>query len=366
MSSPAPATSLLDGIRRELDRSLLRTRNGIKHVVGVDRARVGLSPKDTVWQRDKAQLWRYHNPRVRYAPPVVLIMSLVSRSYILDLRPGNSFVEHLLAAGLDVFLLDWGEPDAEESQNTIETYVDGYMPRAVRAACEEAGVKDVTMLGYCLGGILALLYATRRQSRLRNLALMATPVDFDHMGILAGLMREGRVDPDSILDETGNVPPDVIKNGFRVRRPTGDLVTYANLWENLWNDEYVEGYQAMNQWANDHVPFPGAAARQMQRLFVHENRLRKGSLRLASRNVDLSSIGCPVLNIIAEKDDIVPLAAAEPIRELLHPREFEELKLKAGHVALIAGRRAAKETIPAIIDWLVRHSRRLERERRVP
>jgi polyhydroxyalkanoate synthase len=85
-------------------------------------------------------------------------MSLVSKSYIFDLRPGASFVEVLLDQGLDVFMLDWGVPDERDAGNTLETYCDDYLPRAVRATLQASGARDVTVLGYCLGGVLTLLY----------------------------------------------------------------------------------------------------------------------------------------------------------------------------------------------------------------
>ena len=82
---------------------------------------VGATPKDVVWRRDKAELWRYRSGPVRYGPPVLIVHSLVSRSYILDLRPGSSLVEYLTDAGLDVFLLDWGVPDELDADNDLET-----------------------------------------------------------------------------------------------------------------------------------------------------------------------------------------------------------------------------------------------------
>lgn len=367
MAETRSSSSLLATLQREVDRSILRARNGIKHAAGIDRAGVGLSRKDTVWERDRAQLWRYHNPKVKLAPPLLIVMSLISRSYILDLRPKNSFVEHLLNAGYDVFLLDWGVPDASDSGNTIETYVDGYLPFSVAATCQEAGTESVSLLGYCLGGVLATLYvAGHREAPVRNLVNIAAPVDYTKLGIVAGLARRGRLDAKTMVDDTGNIPADAIRAVFRIRKPTADWVQYANLWENLWNDEYLEGYQAMNRWNNDHVPFAGAAMEQFVRLMIRENRLMKGTLRLGDRQVRLKSVTCPVLNVMAEKDDIVPLASAEPLRDLVGSAEAEDLKLSAGHVGLLAGRKAAKETLPSIVEWLDRHSDRLRRSYSVP
>src|SRR3712207_4837556 len=133
-------------------------------------------------------------------------MSLVSRSYIFDLRPGNSLVEYMLKRGFDVYVLDWGVPDHLEADNTISTYTDYYLPKVVDAVRETSGSEDVTMIGYCFGGVLATLYAAGHQGpQLRNLVVMAPPVDQDKMP-MAAMSAEGRNDPEDMIGEDGNVP----------------------------------------------------------------------------------------------------------------------------------------------------------------
>ena len=342
-------TALLDRVQRDVERAVLRGRNGLRYAAGTSRPKVGQTPKDVVWRRHKAQLWRYRSDDVRYRPPVLIVHSLVSRSYVLDLYPGNSAVDFFRQSGLDVYLIDWGVADEAEAANTLETYADDYIP----AAIEATGAEEVTLLGYCFGGVLSLLAAARHpELPIRNLVLMATPVDFDGMGAITGLIRDGRLDPDDVVDETGNVPPEAVENAFRMLKPTSEYTQYLTLWENLWNDRYVEGYQAMGQWMRDHVPFPGAAFRQTVEQLVRENGLMDGTV------ADLSRIRCPALNVLAKRDHIVPRAAAEPIPGLLGGGA-EELQLDAGHVGLVAGRAAAKVTLPGIVDWIVAHSEAL-------
>ena len=108
---------------------------------------------------------------------------------------------------------------------------------------------------------------------------MATPVDFSQMETITALIRDGRLEPDDVVEPTGNVPPDVIENGFKLLKPTARS-QYATLWENLWNDEFVEGYQAMGQWARDHIPFPGAAFAQTVEGLVRRNGLVEGTFEL--------------------------------------------------------------------------------------
>ena len=125
--SLAPA-DLLSRVERDVQRAVRRSRNGLRYAAGTTRPKVGRTPKDVVWRRHKAELWRYRSDERRYRPPLVIVHSLVSRSYVLDLYPGNSAVEFFLRSGLDVFLLDWGVPDEADAGNTLEHYVDDGIP----------------------------------------------------------------------------------------------------------------------------------------------------------------------------------------------------------------------------------------------
>jgi polyhydroxyalkanoate synthase len=349
---------LVSRVNREVERSLLRARNGVRYVRGTHRPNVGATPKEVVWRRGKAEVWRYDNGTVRYGPPVLIVHSLVSRSYILDQRPGNSLVEFLPAAGLDVFMLDWGVPDELDADNDLARYVDWYLPRAVAAVRRETGSDEVTLVGYCLGGVLAALYAAGYDDApVRNLVLMATPVNFDEMGAMVALLREGRLNPDEMCDDTGNVPADVLYTGFYMQAPTVEVAQKATLLENLWNDEFVDGFQAMAQWSRDHVPFPGATFRELVEEFVRKNALMTGSIRVGDRKINLADARGNVLNAMAERDNVVPPPAVEPVMELIgDPALREELRLPGGHVTFGTGRSAVKHTMPSLAGWIIDHS----------
>jgi polyhydroxyalkanoate synthase subunit PhaC len=358
---PSPQV-VLDRVRRDVERNALRARNGIKLVAGVDRPGVGVTPKDVVWRRGRSQLWHYRNDPdvhggVRYSPPLLLVFSLISRSYILDLTPGNSFVEQLLKAGFDVYLLDWGEPDERDAQNGLEDYVDDYIPAAIERMRELSGCDEINLFGYCFGGDLSLLYAAHHpDAPLRSLTVLATPVDFRHMGPLADLFRVGGLEVDDVLDPHGNVPPQVVLRGFKTLTPTGEITRYVTLWERLWNDEYVAAYQAMTSWSDDHVPFPGEAARQTVRMLVRDNAMLTDRLGVGGDPVHLRDIRVPFLTVRADRDHIVPADASAPLIDLVGSDDKHELRLAAGHMGLVVGRTAAKTTVPTIIDFLRRRS----------
>jgi polyhydroxyalkanoate synthase len=348
---------LLGGIRREVERNAFRARNGIKYVAGSEWAPRGPTPSEVVWRLDKVHVRRYRRTDAAgFATPVLAFLGLVSRSYIFDLWRGNSFAQRLMDAGFDVFVLDWGEPDAADARNTIDTYLQRYLPRAIDAVRGATAAEQVSVIGYCMGGDLALLgLATDPGLPIRNLVTMATPVDFSQIPRLVLDVSE-RVNADSVIDESGLVPASVVDGLFRVRRPTADLVQYANLWQNLWNDEFMEGYQAMGRWLREPVPIAGAAFRQLAGEWVRGNGFVNGTLHVGGRRADFASLRLPVLAVIATKDDIVPEAAASPIADLLPNAELELVRLDAGHASLTVGRIASKVAMPVIASWLAARS----------
>jgi polyhydroxyalkanoate synthase len=355
---PTIPLDLAGRVNRDLERSVLRARNGLRYVRGTHRPELATTPRDVVWKRDKAELWRYRGGPVRFEQPLLIVTSLVSRSYILDLLPGSSSVEFLRRQGFDVFMLDWGIPDHLDADNMLETYVDEYLPRAVEAVRRETGAEEITMVGYCLGGVLATLYVNgHADDRVRNLILLATPVDYDAMGPMVAALKEGRFEPDDLIDESGNVPADVLYSGFFMMAPTTVVAQNATLLENLWNDEFVRGFQAVSQWTRDQIPFPGAAFRQVVEDLIRRNRLMDGTLRIGGRAIDVTWTRANVLNAMAENDRVVPRAAAEPAGELIgRPERREVMLLKGGHATFGTGRSAFRHTLPRLTDWIASHS----------
>jgi len=353
---PAP-DDLLQRIRSDVERAGMRARNGIRHVAGVGRPELGGTPKDVVWKAGRAELWRYRTDRVEYDPPVFIVNSLIGRSTILDLTEKSSLVRSFLGAGHEVFMLDWGVADERDSRNTLETYVDDYMHSAVTAASNLSGSNGVNLFGYCLGGVLSTLLTARYpELPIRSLTALATPIDSDAMGLLYDLVRDGKIDPAALIDETGNVPPEVVRRAFTLLKPTSEVVKYVNLWENLWNDEFVASYQAMAQWLGDPVPFPGATFLQIVQMLIRDNAFMHDAIRLGGQSVHLRDIRCPFLNVTAERDEIVPPAAARPLLHLVGSVDKEELSLNAAHVGVIAGRTASRVTVPTIIEFLSKRS----------
>ena len=341
--------------------------SGTNLVLQGTRVRTGQTPKEIVWEKDKARLYRYE-PHVekRFSVPVLLVYALILRPYILDLLPGNSFVEYLLREGFDVYLLDWGIPGEEDKGLSFENYVLDYLPETVEQVLENSEAEGLTLFGYCQGGTMSAIYASLFPSEsLKNLVLLATPIDFapDEPGLF-GLWTvwsrhsEKLIDPGLVVEAFGNFPADLPSRladaTTGIFKPFADYLgsPYAKPWGLVEQDEALDSFLATSKWVDDEVPFPGEAFRQWIRDFYQRNKLAKGELELRGYRVDLSNIECPVLNIAGKKDYICPLPQAEAAMGLIGSHDKEFLALDAGHVGLMAGPMAKDELWPRIRGWL--------------
>jgi polyhydroxyalkanoate synthase len=173
---------------------------------------------------------------------------------------------------------------------------------------------------------------------------------------MSQMFVEGRLEPAEAIDSTGMVPARVLDQAFQSLKPTDAVVQQVNVLQNLWNDQWLTGFIAMNKWARDQVPLPGALLRQIVERLVRGNSLAEGTVALGRGEVNLGDIECPFLNVFCRRDDLVPPRSAAPLTGLVGSEDVTELCLESGHVGLVAGRQAAKVARPQIADWIRAHS----------
>lgn len=354
-------TAVAESVRREIERTFRRGVKGLEYVRAGDPG-VGLTPKDVVHSRGTLRLYHYR-ARVDevYRTPVLLVMSLISKPYILDLAPGQSLVEFLLDRGFDVYMIDWGTPRREDKRLRLEDYVLDFIPECVEVVHERSGEPDVSIAGYCMGGLLAALYAALHPDagaggRLRNLACFTTPVNYDGMGLFKVWTDPAHFDVDRVVDRLGNVPPQMLYASFNLLRPASQVAGRLRLWDNMWDDEFVVSWRRLQRWAEDQIPFPGECFRQTTKELQQQNLLMKGEFQLGGRAVDLSNIRVPFLHVVAEHDHIVPYEAARDLVGMVGSEDREEIVLKGGHVSLVAGPNAVRRLWPQLEDWLAERS----------
>ncbi|MGH7425889.1 MAG: alpha/beta fold hydrolase, partial [Candidatus Methylomirabilales bacterium] len=255
--------------------------------------------------------------------------------------------------GFDFYLLDWGIFGDEDDGLTVDECVLRILPVMVKKLLESSQAKEVSLLGYCMGAPLSACYiALHPEAPVRNFVNMAGPIDFEKAGFFTTWMDKRYFDAEKLVDAFGGMPADLIRVGFKLLKPTADLSSYSNLWWNMWNDRYVEGFKALNKWANEYMPIPGCFFKQWVEEFYQGNKMVKGEFYLEGRRVDLSNIRCSVLVVGAQTDYIAPAACVRALVDVVSSRDTEYVELPGGHISLIAGRQAASVGWPKVRGWL--------------
>jgi polyhydroxyalkanoate synthase len=204
-----------------------------------------------------------------------------------------------------------------------------------------------------MGGLFCLLYGgVFETTPMKNLITIATPVNYEGMGLFRQWSDKRWFDVDRVVDSVGNIPPEMLYRSFELLRPADRLVAYVRLWDNLWNDQYVKHYRLLNKWTSDQIPFPGECYRQTTKELMWENKLMKGELEIGGKPVDLKRVTCPTLNAMAQHDHIAPYDATKDLTSLIGSEDKEDVVMKGGHVSLVAGANAVMRLWPKVNDWL--------------
>ena len=357
MAEESISPDVIARARKMVDRTIQRNIKGLGFLTGPP-AKVGLTPKDVIYERGTLRLYHYHplSDEV-YRVPLLLVMATTNKAYVFDLAPGQSMVEYLLKQGFDVYVIDWEPPTPEERNLNLADYTQDFLPTCVEKVLNESGEPDLSIVGYCQGGVLSLIYAASHPNGpLKNLACLTTPVDFSEMGLSAIWSDEKHFDVDRLVDTLGIVPQDFVTASFEMLRPAQKTAGQLRVWEQMWNDEFVNSYRAFERWGNETLPLAGEYMRQTTKELSWGNKLYTGELLVGGKPAKLENITVPVMHAVAEHDHLVPYESSKALLEQVGSKDREEVLLKGGHVSLVAGPNAVRRMWPRVDAWLSERS----------
>ncbi|WP_328703098.1 alpha/beta fold hydrolase [Alkalihalobacterium elongatum] len=314
--------------------------------------KVGQTPRKLVWKLNKASLWYYSAKDKKYETPLLLIYSLVNKSYILDLYPGMSMIEAFLKEGYDVYLLDFGIPGLEDKDLTLDDYILKYMDKAVKRTLRHSYSDEVSLIGYCLGGTLTAIYSAIAKTPIRNVVLFAPPIDFKDINLTKewrkALTNNG-FNLNEIIDEYGIIPAKVMESSLKFATTPFTVSSFLKNSQSKKNDLKTE---LLYRWVEDQIPFPGATLKQLLNDLVLKNKLVEGELIIKGKKVNLANIRSNILIISMIHDEIVPEEYTQTIMDLLSSEDKLFARIKGGHVSL-----AMTGKIPNVVkEWLAERS----------
>lgn len=324
------------------------------------KIRKGVSRSEVVYEEDRLKLLHYvSDNEPRYKTPLVFIYALVNRPYILDLKKGRSVVAQFVNHGFDTYLVDWGVPTRADRHLTFDDYINGYMANVMDYLTERTGAETLNVLGYCMGGTMSAMFTALHPERVKNLILLAAPIDFSSNDSLLNLWtRAENFDVDKFVDTFGNCPAEFLQSMFLLLRPVGNFIEKPiNFYEHMHEEKFLEDFLTTESWLNDNIPVPGEVYRQFVKYLNQQNLLVQNRMPVGKHIVNLQNITCPVLNLMAGKDDLVPCSQGMPFTDLVGSKDRKTILLDgSGHIGLAIGGRAQKEVWPQACEWLGQRS----------
>ncbi|MFB6152644.1 MAG: class III poly(R)-hydroxyalkanoic acid synthase subunit PhaC [Halodesulfurarchaeum sp.] len=320
---------------------------------------VGGTPSEVVYEENKLQLLHYESQtEEQHDVPILIAYALINRPYILDLQPDRSVVRTLLENGMDVYLIDWGEPSRLDQALTLDDYVNRYIDNCMDVVRERSGQDQVHLFGYCMGGTMSAMYTAQHREKVRTLTLMAAGLSFDGTGGVLELWgNEDFYDPEAVTDAFGNAPAEFLDLGFRLMDPVDNFVTkYLRLYENLEDEDFVRNFARMERWLSDGIDVAGETYRQFLEDIYQKNRLVRNELTLDGEPVDITNIDVPVLQVVGEYDHLIPPSASKPFNDTIPSDDTEIIEFPVGHIGLSVSSSSHEKLWPEVVSWLVERS----------
>jgi polyhydroxyalkanoate synthase len=297
---------------------------------------VATTPGKVVFQNDLVQLIQYEPTTKRvYRRPLVIFPPWINKYYILDLQPENSFVRYAVSRGYTVFVASWVNPDETLSDRTMDDYLNDGILASLDAVEQATGQREVTTIGYCIGGTLmgaALAYmAAKKDNRIKATTFFAAQMDFSEAGDLKVYIDETQLERlDERMSEKGYLDGDAMYMAFNMLR-SNDLI-----WS-FWVNNYLLGKEPLKfdllYWNADTTRMPRTLHMYyLREMYLNNNLAKPGGISLGGVPIDLGKVKTPIYLQASREDHIAPYPSVFKARGLFKgPVRF--VLAGSGHIA---------------------------------
>jgi polyhydroxyalkanoate synthase len=342
--------ALFQAVAVECQSRLAAMLAGVRSYQQAERPHRGRSVGQVIWSQCSTRLLDYGGA----GRPVLFVPSLINGAHVLDLTPERGLLTWLRGKGLRPFLVDWGTPGEVERQFALDDYICGRLS-SILDAVRATDVRPPALVGYCMGGNLALALALRRQDDLAGLALLATPWDFRAGGAQGPMLETLAPGLDSLLRAFGELPVDVLQALFAALDPGLAQRKFRHFAALDPDSAEAAHFVALEDWVNDGVPLAAAVARECLLGWYGENNPGHGHWRVAGQTVDPAALRMPALVAIPENDRIVPAASAQALGDAVAAAVADTriIRPAAGHIGMVVGSRAKSQLWRPLLNWLV-------------
>ena len=344
MRLPIRLPSLEDAVNAGANAWDMYAGSGVARMHPTPQAIVDEGPQRTVYR----YLRRGWSPS--HCAPVLLVPPLAAPAWCFDLREGCSLAEHLLGRGYPGYVVDYGAISFSDRALGLEHWVDDVIPNAIEAVVRDSGRDEIQLVGWCLGGIMALLAAAARQDLpVRSVAMIASPFDFAEVRMMAPIRRlaslTGGALGTTLYKMLGGAPAPLVSLGFRATALDRYVTKPLVLAQHMHDRDWLAHSQAVDEYMANMLAYPGRTFGQLYHQFFRVNEIAGGQVTLGDRQIDLANINVPVLAVGGQGDVLAPVDAVHHIGSLLPGSPDVRLETApGGHLGVLTGRSAVRST----------------------
>jgi polyhydroxyalkanoate synthase len=331
--------------------------NGVAQMHPTSRAIVDEGPQRSV----NRYLRRGWQPS--HATPILLVPPLAAPAWCFDLRRGCSVAEHLLGRGYPTYVVDYGPISFNDRALGIEHWVNEVIPNAVDAVIRDSGRDEIQLVGWCLGGIMALLATAARDLPVRSVAMVASPFDFTQVRMMAPIRRlaelTGGALGTTLYRMLGGAPAPLVSLGFRATALDRYITKPLVMAQHLHDRDWIAHTQAVDEYMASMLAYPGRTFGQLYHQFFRENELAGGTLVLDNDCIELANVDVPVLAVGGKSDVLAPIDAVHHVGTVLPNSPDVRLETApGGHLGVLTGRSAVRSTWIFLDEFLADNDRK--------
>ena len=325
-----------------------------------------------------------HKPiqRNQHAVPLVLVPPLGVTTETFDLLPQRSLVRYMVAAGFKVYLIDWGKPRKEHAGLGLIDYSHDMMGVALDKIRRHSRSQDLSLMGWCMGGLLSLLYqGLVKDPHVRNIVTVASPIDLETgVGVISAVagVAQAMDGPAQLVSNYSNLrlntldparlslPPWMTTLVFKMTDPVGSVTTYLDLVTRLGDREFVESHSTTSDYLNNMLRYPGGVFKDMSGSVVTDNQLAKGRVVIGDHVAELDKIESSLLAFAGEGDILVPPEVAASSVDVVASKDTDFRVAPGGHMGVIIGSKAQNAVWKDSAEWLASRSAAAPKKKRPP
>ena len=238
---------------------------------------------------------------------------------------------------------------------SVETYAEEYIENAVNKIKEITNSDKVSLLGYCWGGLFALIYTYAHQENVKNLILHATPVDIDKEKTIIENWT-AHLNADNLVDTFGNIPGWLLNLAFLIRNPVEAILKYPRYFSEPRSIDEIMQFFAIEMWLYDSRDIIGEVYREIVDQVYRKNLFIKNKMKVGSDILNLQNITIPLLDIVGNRDDLVPPSASTSVINAVGSTDKKLIEFPTGHVGLCISNRAHEKLWPEVCSWIAQRS----------